>query len=117
MTDTKKVYDSYTERLIKCLPMDDALFIAKLSAQELIPGDTDSKIKALPTQAEKASYFLNHVIKPALDIGYTAEFNKLLSVMQDCGYTHVKNLSCEIQANDDRSEHKSGSYIQRTFCI
>ena len=63
-----QAYQNHLEKLVKCLPMDDAYFITKLSAQELLPGNIDSKIKALSTQADKAMYFLSNVIKPALDI-------------------------------------------------
>ena len=112
MTDIKAVYDSYVEKLVKCLPMDDAHFIAKLSTQQLLPGDTESKVKALATQADKASYFLNHVIKPALNIDDISEFNKLLCIMQECGYNHVKNLSCKIQSEfNDQSKQELGIYV------
>ena len=96
MSQTKKNYVNYIDKLVKCLPMDDILFITKLSTQQLLPGDTEDKIKALSTPANKASYFLNHVIKPALDIDDTSGFRKLLSVMQECDYEHVKKLSSQI---------------------
>ena len=109
MTDIKAVYDSNVDKFVMCLPMDDTLFIAKLSAQNLLPGDTYAQVTALSSQAKKASYFLDHVIKPALYIDDTSDFEKLLSVMQDSGYSHVKNLSCKIRSNlDDLSNSKSG---------
>ena len=64
--------------------------------QHLLPGDTESKIKSFLTQAEKASYFLSHVIKPALNIDDTSDFMKLLSVMQECDYDYVQKLSNKI---------------------
>ena len=63
-----KAYENYVEKLVKCLPMDDTLFIVSLSKHQLLPGNTSNKIETLPTQADKVLYFLNHVIKPALDI-------------------------------------------------
>ena len=99
MSQIKTIYVNYVDKLVECLPMDDTLFITKLSTQHLLPGDTESKIKALLTQADKASYFLNHVIKPALVIDDTCGFRKLLSVMQECDYEHVKKLSRQI-SND-----------------
>ena len=92
-----KLYENYVEKLVKCLPMDDAHFIANLSANQLLPGDTENKIKISQTQPDKASYFLCHVIKPALDIGDFSGFKKLLSIMHDCGYDHVQKLSCQIE--------------------
>ena len=95
-----KVYENYVEKLVKCLPMNDDHFVAILSAKQLLLGDAGNKIKQLSTQSDKASYFLNHVIKPALDNDDNSDyFEKLLSVMQNCGYDHVQKLSCEIKCD------------------
>ena len=100
----KRAYQKYLEKLVKCLPMDDIHFITKLSTQQLLPGDTENKIKPLSTQAEKASYFLSHVIKPAVDINETSSFDKLLSIMQNCDYIHVEKLAVTIKCEIDKSE-------------
>ena len=97
MSQINAIYDNYVDRLVKCLPIDDTSFITKLSEQKLLPGDTESKIESFSTPAEKASYFLSHVIKPALDIDDTSSFKRLLSVMQECDYDHVQNLSNKIR--------------------
>ena len=128
-------YHYYLEKLVKCLPMDDTHFITTLSAQELLPGNTKSKIKTMFTQADKASYFLDHVIKPALEIDDISAFDKLLSIMQGCGYKHVQKLAvaikCKLDKPDKRKSHTSGktpcnicnSYIylyyntRRPFCF
>lgn len=108
MTHTE-VYDDYVEKLVKCLPMNDTLFITALSQKKLLPGDTEAKIKQLPTAADKAKYMLDNIIKPALDIDDHNSFNTLLSVMGKCGYPHVKNLSHEIKSKiDQQTSHKSG---------
>ena len=102
-----KIYQKYAieyiDKLVTALPMDDPLFIAKLSKHRLLPSDTDSHLKALLTQAEKSSYFLDHVIKPALEIGDSSGFDKLLSVMEHCGYDHVEKLACEIKFKIDKA--------------
>ena len=97
-----RAYHDHVEKLVKCLPMDDTHFITKLSAKQLLPGDTENKIKVLSTQAEKASYFLNHVIKPSLDIDETSDFDELLSIMQNCGYKHVEKLAITIKCEIDK---------------
>ena len=99
----KEAYDKYSENLIKCLPMNDTLFIAKLSTYKLIPGDTSDQLKALPTRAAKASYFLDNVIKPALDVDDTSSFDDLLSVMEQCDYGHVKKVSSKIKSEIDKA--------------
>ena len=108
-----RTYENHLVNLGKCLPMDDAYFIMGLSAKGLLPGDTDSKIKAQSTQADKASYFLSHVIKPALEIDDSTGFDKLLSIMKSCGYNHVQKLAetikSEIDKPDKKTSHTSGS--------
>ena len=99
-----RAYQNHLEKLVKCLPMDDTLFTTKLSAQQLLPGDTESRIKALSTQADKASYFLTHVIQPALGIDETSDFDKLLSIMHTCGYNHVQKLAVTIKCEIDKSD-------------
>ena len=84
--------------------MDDPHFVAMLSACTLLPRDTENKIKVLSTQADKALYFLSHVIKPALDIGDTSCFEKLLSIMQSYGYSHVQKLADIIKIEIDRKK-------------
>ena len=99
-----RAYSNHVEKLVKCLPMDDTHFITKLSAQQLLPGDTESKIKAMSTQADKASYFLSHVIKPALDIDDISDFDKLLFVMRTCGYNHVEKLAQAIESEINKPD-------------
>ena len=98
-----EIYKSYVEKLVKCLPMDDVHFIKKLSERLLLSGDIENKIKQSSTQSDKASYFLSHVIKPALDIDDVSGFKQLLSIMHTCGYDHVEKLSCQIE--NDMNEH------------
>lgn len=102
-----KAYYNHIEDLVKCLPMDDTHFISKLLSQQLLPGDTGEKIESKATQTEKALYFLSHVIKPALDIKMIENFQKLLSIMQDCGYYHVQSLSFKIKSEIDMT-NKTG---------
>ena len=105
-----KVYENYVEKLVKCLPMDDAQFITTLYANQLLPGDTQNKIKSSQTQMDKASYFLCHVIKPAIDLDDVSSFKKLLSIMHDCGYEHVQKLSRQIE-QDMNENIKAGVVI------
>ena len=91
-------YEKYAKTLMECLPMDDIFFTTKLSNHDLLSEDTSDQLKTLPTPVAKASYFLDHVIKPTLDIGTTLIFDNLLSVMEHCGFSHVKKLAHEIKS-------------------
>ena len=77
--------------------MDDPLFVAELFSHDLLPGDHYDQIESRSTRADKAVYFLNHVIKPAMvsDVG---SFNELLKVMEDSEYSNVKELAQQIRS-------------------
>ena len=108
----KNLYEKYGEKLIKCLPMEDSIFIAKLLKYELLPGDIINVLKTFPTQDAKAYYFLDHVIKPALDTDDTSSFDNLLSVMEHCDITFVEALAHEIKAELNKgSDDEVGGII------
>ena len=93
----KKLYVDYHEKLLK-LPMQDNTFIAKLNTQNLLPGDTGSKIEGETNPSAKASYFLKHIIEPSIGIDEGNSFKRLLSVMEECDYDHIKHLASEIRS-------------------
>ena len=94
---TSKVFKQFFATLAKSLPMDDPLFVAELFSHDLLPGDHYDQIESRSTRADKAVYFLNHVIKPAMvnDVG---SFNELLKVMEDSEYCNVKELAQQIRS-------------------
>ena len=99
----KEAFDKYSEELVKCLPMNDTFFIAKLSTFNLLPGNINNQLKALPTQPDKAMYLLDHVIKPALATSDTNSFENLLSVMEQCDYDHVRKIACQIKSQMNKA--------------
>ena len=113
-----QAFKKYSKKLVMCLPVNDDLFITELSTHGLLPGDSEDKLRALATPAAKASYLLNHVIKPALGIDDTSSFDNLLLVMEQCGYDHVEKLAFEIKSKIDKNyiepdgtdDTKPGSY-------
>lgn len=114
------VYQKYFRDLIQSLPMDDSLFIAMLSGYGLLPGDTESKINAKETQVEKASYFINHVIRPSLNIGNRVYPDKLLVAMTESGYEHVKELAHQIKSETSVPAHSNSgkaSMSQRSVVL
>ena len=73
-----KVFQKFYSKLVKTLPMNDVIFIAELYSRDLLSNDLKEHIESLSTSARKASYFLDHVIKPSV----TSSFDKLLNVME-----------------------------------
>ena len=88
-----KIFQQFYTKLVKTLPMDDAIFMGELYASNLLPGDLKKYIESLPTSAKKSSYFLDHVIKPSVTSGDASRFDELLNVMEDSEYQGVKELA------------------------
>ena len=100
MATTKKVFQDFYAKLVKALPMKDALFVAELYSQGLLPDDQKDQIKSLATQAEMAMHFLDSVIKPDLTCGINTRgsFDKLIAVMNDSENQTVKQLAEQIRS-------------------
>ena len=91
------------------------MFIAMLHKYQLLPGHTQHQIETLDTQAEKALYFLHHIIKPSLDICDKFAFEKFLSVMENCDYFYVQRLSYVIKSEINKAaETNSGKNLKST---
>ena len=74
--------------------MDDAVFIARLFSNNLLPGDLKNQLKLLHrTSADKATLFLDSVIEPSVTSVGGSSFVELLNVMEDSEYEHVKELA------------------------
>ena len=110
----KKLDKKYITELIRSLPMDDALFMAMLSDQGLLPGNMKSQINAQATQVDKASYFIEHMIKPYLGINDTGCLEDLLAVMKKSGYRPVQHLARKITSELELESNSEGSSYTRT---
>ena len=75
------------------LPMTDEYFMGELYARKLLPGNLKATIKALSTGAEKASKFLDDVIKPSLESNDCTKFHTLLRVMIKNDDVTIKKLA------------------------
>ena len=112
------VFEEYAKEMIKCLPMNDPIFIADLFVNNLLSGDTKDELDDIPGRANEAQYLLYDVIKPSLDIDDTSSFNRLLSVMEHCDYQNVHTLSREIKSYlDKRSGIKPGTVYSKINVI
>ena len=107
-----KVYEDYEAKLVRVLPMNDVTFITQLSHNKILPDNVEAHIKSLPTQSDKADYYLTKNIESSLDIGETEEFNNLITVMEKCGYPHVERLAKAMKSDLDKE--LKGEYI--AFC-
>ena len=97
-----KVYENNIENLVKALPMDDVKFTTQLKSNKILPDSVDAHIKSLPTQSNKADYYLKNVIKSSLDIDQKTEFKNLLTVMEKSGHSHIERLASKMKSDLDK---------------
>ena len=90
--------DHYYQGLVHCLPMKNSTFLSQLKQCNLLPEDVSTTLESLTTSAEKASYFLDNVIKPSLGVSGDTHFSTLLTVMIESTLDHVVELAETIQA-------------------
>ena len=109
-----KVYEDYKGKLVKVLPMNDVIFTTQLSSNKILPDNVEAHIKSqsLPTQSDKADYYLKSVIKSSLDSDETEELETFITVMEKCGYTHLEKLAKRMKSDLDKE--LKGEYI--AFC-
>ena len=95
--EAKKVFDEFNLKLVRHLPLKDALFLAGLTQQNLFSGNLKEKVKTAPTQKDAATCFLDEAIERPLDVGDREAFDKLLLVMQKSDYRMIKKLAEQIK--------------------
>ena len=94
---TSEVFKQFFAKLAKSLPMDDPIFVAELFSHDLLPGNHYDQVKSLATRADKATHFLDSVIRPSI-VTDDGSFNELLNVMEDSEYCNVKELAQQIRS-------------------
>ena len=85
--------------LIKILPLEQEIFLAKLERVSLLPEGSGASIRAKSTRADRVSYFLQHVVEPAPHI----YLDLLIGVMERSDDLAVNKL-----AGDMKRHFKSG---------
>ena len=100
----KKVFKDFRIKLIKSLPMNDAIFIELLNRENLFSGSLKEQIQGKAAKSDKAGLFLDETIQPSIDIGQFECLNKLLTVMSDEEYLindPLKQLAAKLREKID----------------
>ena len=105
MSATTVVFVRYYLKLIRILPMNDDTFMRELFHHGLLPGDIMDKLKKQLTAANKATYFLDNVIKPSVTADIDISFDKLLDVMECSAYLGMKELAKLIRGDMREKEN------------
>ena len=116
-TSDRDVFQQFYFKLVETLPMDDIKFIAKLYSESLLPGNLKSQLKSEKTSADKAALFLDSVIEPSVTSDGGSSFDKLLHVMEDSEYQHVKELAEQIRTSlrNGSSSNNAGTFQSILF--
>ena len=94
-----ELFEYYYTILVSSLPMQDAKFLDDLCNHGLICEQFKDELKSLTQCNERASYFLDHKIKPGLATGDTANLFTLFAVMKNCSRDDVKDLAKQIKGD------------------
>ena len=89
---SEKVLKKYGIKLCKALPMDDPIFLIMLENHDILPGDSRDKLETQKTKAEKANYYIQHVIKTSPDL----YLPKLLQAMEQYYKEYNDNVIHEL---------------------
>ena len=91
----KDALKHFGEYLLKVLPLDSAMFLAQMNKPKfnLLPLSSKAMIRALPTRADKVSFFIERVLESNPDLRLPA----LLDVMEECDDIAVQTLSRDIR--------------------
>ena len=94
--DSAELFQQFYSKLVETLPMDYPNVTAKLYSARLLSSYLKEYVESRSpaTRTEKATRFLDQVIKPSV-----TSFDKLLHVMEDSEYQHVKELVKRIKTN------------------
>ena len=101
------LFDNYYQELIHSLPMNDETFLTDLREHCLLSDDINTQMESM-TVSERASYFLDSVIKPTLHNNNVLNFHTLLNVMRESKLGNVKELSIKI-----KSEYIYSMYVSK----
>ena len=84
---------------MRALPINDAVFVAKLYSYQLLDHNLKSEIEALTTTIEKSQHFLDRSIYPSIDTDDHKRFDNLLIVIETSDDTLVIELAKMIRSS------------------
>jgi len=107
---TEADFRDHYQDFVKCLPMDNPTFLANLNSQGLLSDDMKDKIENMETETAKASYFLEHVIKPRLATSDENLFEKLTTLIECSECETPKNTDENLSRTPEVVQHENGKY-------
>ena len=96
-TVSYEIFDKFNQALINDLPMKDDRFLSQLKEFNLLPKDISSKVESCRRTKERASVFLDNVIKAGLLDDDCSHFTNLINVMIENTRENVVDLAQKIR--------------------
>lgn len=88
-----KLFYHYHQELVDKLPMKDEAFLAELRKSNLLHEDASKELESHTMSRDRATYFLDNVIKLELRNNKVKCFNELLNIMKDSKQENTTELS------------------------
>ena len=110
-----QVLKKYGVKLLS-LPVRQPKFIALLNQENLLPGNTESKIKALHWTDEDAAQFLVNEIDKTLIISRDG-FDKLIWVMKQYKDGGMEQLANEMESAVKPNPAAAGTYVHMHYFV
>ena len=83
--------------LVASLPLEDINFLAVLEKHNLL-GDAKSSVESMPTREERASYFLDNLMKQELEKNNVTGFYNLITIMANSKSDSLTKLAADISS-------------------
>ena len=108
-----EIFQYHYLELIRSLPMNDDIFLGKLYMNNLLPHYFKATIESLHTPVERATKFLDNIIKPSVENNVITTLNVLLTVMMDSNDYAIKELAegINVMLNQDCLQSEKGNFI------
>jgi len=97
LTTLLEVFETYYHGMISLLPMREPHFILQLQSSSLLPTQVETILQSLRSSKEKASYFLDNVIKPELHDNVHNKLDQLLTLMMDDNNDDIKQFANKVK--------------------
>ena len=112
MSSTERVFRQFYVKLVKSLPLQNAVFVAELFSANILSIDLKKRIKAEKTPEDKATCFLDDKIYLDISKGDFKSFDALLNIMKKKDFRNLHNLAekitvalvVEAEVNQNNSE-------------
>ena len=97
MSSTERVFRQFYVKLVKSLPLQNAIFLAELFSAHILSIDLKKKIKAEKTPEDKATCFLDDKIYHDISKGDLRSFDALLNIMKKKEFRILNSLAEKIK--------------------